>query len=230
MVPGGAGEGRGHQGMRLCKWALCNLCLQELDHYAADAPVWWAFALCQHNLQSNAAWNTQGGCRCTRVYGSFTSKYSFLRSACEHALNQCLALRMRLPRYLWSDRKMHIEQMRHLWYFCECCSVSACGGGGGYTSEASVCLLSVKTRPAAPLHPSRSFFPRATRLSIQQTIPPESLRGFEKCHFPMISFSPPFLSPLSVALFSHSRPSLPLTVSSLLSLINPHPYSPTLFP
>lgn len=60
---------QGHQGRRICKWALCNLGLQELDHYTADAPMWWPFGLRQRNLQSSPAWNTRGRrgtCVCVR--------------------------------------------------------------------------------------------------------------------------------------------------------------------
>lgn len=41
------------QGTSICKWALCSLSLQELDHYTADTPMWQAFGLCQHNFWSN---------------------------------------------------------------------------------------------------------------------------------------------------------------------------------
>lgn len=54
---------RQNQGMWTCKWALCDLGLQEWDHYSADTPLWRAIGLCQH--KTTAAWT---GRRVTLVF------------------------------------------------------------------------------------------------------------------------------------------------------------------
>lgn len=195
-----------YQGMRICKWALSISGLQKLDHYTADDPVRWPFGLCQHNLQSNTVWNAQGHrntCVCKQNLHILQHRSVCLFTS-EHAFNPRSAFEDASPFATFdpTGNKKYRRDVR--WHFGDFCIV--CAHSGGNTSEASLPVLSRKLEKNTPDRSSpsqRIFFPRASKLSVHWTVPPESFKSVTFSWFPIYF-------PLSL--------SCPLAVSSLLSL------------